>query len=190
MKKAILFLSLFIISTYIGTAQDSKTKKLTCGDKIKLSNGTLENGNFKYIYINSNELLSIPRTYLDASYSNLNVQIIGIKKLGNERLGYKTMLTLWVDEDSIPTCAMNAYKNIQNRIDFLKKDIKERQIDLDSKVQSMPNSIKLARLYKIRELTDSIPVYEVFKEKAKIELNSIRWILDYEAALSSGEIKK
>jgi hypothetical protein len=192
MKTKILFFTLMLISASFATAQNLKATTIKLGDKIKLGNGTLENGNFKYIYVNGNDLLEMPKINLDASFSNLNVQIIGIKKVGNERIGYKTFYTVWIDEDSIPTVAKNAFKKLgitRESIEQMKNELKERQSDFDEKVSSMPESIKEVRLSQLKQMPELIRAYEIKYEKLLNELSTIRWILDFDSALSAGEIK-
>jgi hypothetical protein len=192
MKTKILFFTLLLISTSFATAQNLKATTVKLGDKIKLGNGTLENGNFKYIYVNGNDLLEMPKINLDASFSNLNVQIIGIKKVGNERVGYKTSYTLWIDEDSIPTVAKNAFRKLgitPQSIEQMKNELKATQTDFDEKKSSMPESIKEIRLAQLKEMPAMIRTYEIKFEKLLNELSTIRWILDFDSALSAGEIK-
>jgi hypothetical protein len=193
MKTKILFFTLMLITASFTTAQNLKATTIKLGDKIKLGNGTLENGNFKYIYVNGNDLLEMPKINLDASFSNLNVQIIGIKKVGNERIGYKTFYTVWIDEDSIPTVAKNAYKKIGvtgESIEKMKNELKVRQADFDEKASSMPESIKVVRLAQLKEMPELIRAYEIKNEKLLDELSTIRWVLDFDSALSAGEITK
>ncbi len=182
-----------LISASFSAAQNLKSTSINIGDKIKLGNGTLENGNFKYIYVNANELLEIPKINLDASFSNLNVQIIGIKKVGNERIGYKTFYTVWIDDDSIPTVAKNAFKKLgitRESLEKMKNELKIRQADFDEKASSMPESIKALRLAQLKEMPELIRAYEIKNDKLLNELSTIRWVLDFDSALSAGEIKK
>ena len=193
MKTKILFFSLMLFTASFTTAQNLKATTIKLGDKIKLGNGNLENGNFKYIYVNGNDLLEMPKINLDASFSNLNVQIIGIKKVGNERIGYKTFYTVWIDEDSIPTVAKNAYKKIGvtgESIERMKNELKVRQADFDEKASIMPESIKTVRLAQLKEMSELIRAYEIKNEKLLDELSTIRWVLDFDSALSAGEITK
>ncbi len=181
-----------LISASFATAQNLKTTTIKLGDKIKLGNGTLENGNFKYICVNGNDLLKMPKINLDASFSNLNVQIIGINKVGNERLGYKTFYSVWIDEDSIPTIAKDAFMKLGvtlESIEKMKNELKSEQIEFNEKESNMPQSIKELRLAQLKEMPAMIRTYEIKYEKLLNELSTIRWILDFDSALSAGEIK-
>jgi hypothetical protein len=81
--------------TYL--SKDSLLFKI--GEKITIGNGTLEDGDFKYIYMNEDKWYIAPsitgeHTPLPSSSSGYNATIVKIKKIGNDKMGYKYFLTL------------------------------------------------------------------------------------------------
>jgi hypothetical protein len=207
MKKTFLMLTAVLgLTVAHGQTQTSKTttpktqpqQQLKPGSKVKLGIGTSDNGNFKFIYTNSNQLLNLQKINLDGSFSNLSVQILGVDKVGNERLGYKTMLTVWIDDDSVPTSAIKAYALFCVKADEMvaeqQKELEEKKTEFTYNKSNYTDLIKSTKQKEIEDMEKRIAdeKADVEKEKATLmkEVSTMRWIVDYDSALASGEIKK
>lgn len=130
---ALLFLFLFplcALAEQLGSYKASNDKLYEIGDKIKLSRGSGQNGNFVYLTLGGLGLRGLS-SQLDHTYTGSICTIKKIKKTNDERIifivgtGGLSNFELSI-EDAIATCEIadcknNTSTNIPSKFDELKK---------------------------------------------------------------------